>query len=139
MREQAEKRAQEALAHELAVQDDCRTALTQVGERLHRAHAAGASEAGATATGAQLSARQAYVERIERERQTAAHGLAWQEKQVEAGRERLKRAAAEHEVLERLKQRRHAEHRRASDRAEESLLSEVALVRHRRAAAEACR
>jgi flagellar export protein FliJ len=137
MREQAEKQAQEALAHELAVQDDCRTALTQVGERLRLAHEAGEAKAGGTASGAQLFARQAYVERIERERQTAAHGLAWQEKQVAAGRERLKLAAAEHEVMERLKQRRHAEHRRASDRAEESLLSEVALVRHRRAAAEA--
>ena len=137
MREQAEKQAQEALAHELAVQNDCRTALTQVGERLRLAHEAGVAKAGVTATGAQLFARQAYVERIERERQTAAHGLAWQENQVAAGRERLKRAAAEHEVMERLKQRRHAEHRRASDRAEESLLSEVALVRHRRAAAEA--
>jgi flagellar export protein FliJ len=72
------------------------------------------------------------MERVERERDAAAHGAAAQAIEVDAGRSRLARAAIEHETLVRLKARKRSEHDRVVARKETAALDEVAITRHLR-------
>jgi len=127
LREQVEKQAQEALAHELAADAARRAELERAGARLDEATRAGTPE---TVSGPDLAARQAFVERLERERLDAHASVARQEREVALRRLGLERAAREREALERLKRRRLAAHRLVSARAEEATLSEIGLQRH---------
>ena len=80
-------------------------------------------------------AAQVWVERAERERQTAELDLGRREAEVDARRIVLAGAARDHEVISRLKQRRQGDHERAAAAAEQATLDEVALAVHRRGAA----
>lgn len=132
LREQAERQAQEALARELRRQRDRETELDAATRRVDSARGTGDLQPGAEVSGHDLRAFQAYMERVEREREAAAHGVAAQALEVDAGRSRLARAAAEHEALVRLKARKRSQHERAVARAETAALDEVAISRHLR-------
>jgi flagellar FliJ protein len=132
LREQAERQAQEALARELRRQRDRETELDAATRRVDDARGTGDLRPGTEITGHDLRAFQAYMERVERERDVAANGVAAQAVQVDAGRTRLARASIEHETLVRLKARRRSEHDRAVARAQTAALDEVAIARHRR-------
>ena len=136
LREQAEQLAKEELARELARQAQRDAELDAAEERLRDARAAGQLAAGTTVTGLDLVSLQAYVERRERERLAALDDARAQEQEVGVSRKRFEAAARDRAVLERLKQRRADEHRRAEAKAEEATLGEIAINRHRRAAGE---
>lgn len=132
LREQVEREAQEALARELATDAQRRAELARAGERLTAATTG--AIAGDAASGADLAARQAFIERLERERLAARATVAGQEREVALRRLGLEQAAREREALERLKRRRLAAHRVVTARAEEAALSEIALQTHGRSA-----
>lgn len=132
LREQAERQAQEALARELRRQRDRETELDAATRRVDDARGTGDLRPGTEVSGQDLRTFQAYMERVERERDAAAHGVAAQELEVDAGRSRLARASIEHETLVRLKARRRTEHDRAVARAQTARLDEIAIARHLR-------
>jgi flagellar FliJ protein len=132
LREQAEQQAQEQLATELALQARRESALREASRRAAAARTARAPKHGATVTGHELQARDAFVARTEREHERARHELAASEQQVASSRGRVVEAGREREVLERLKRRRASEHAREVARQEEQTLSEVALTTHLR-------
>ena len=132
LREQAERQAQEALARELRRQRDRETELDAATRRVDDARGTGELQPGTEVSGHDLRAFQAYMERVERERDTAAHGLAAQALEVDAGCSRLAQAAIEHKTLVRLKARKRTEHDRAVARAQTAALDEVAIARHLR-------
>ena len=83
-------------------------------------------------TGTDLLAAQAYIERAERTRREAALDLDRRDVEVTARRVALQAAARDRQVLDKLKQRQHADHNRAWARRAQGALDEVALSVHRR-------
>jgi flagellar protein FliJ len=130
LRQQAERQAQEALARELRRQRDRETELDAATRRVDDARGTGDLRPGTEVSGQDLRAFQAYMERVERERDAAEHGVAAQALEVDAGRSRLARASIEHETLVRLKARKRTEHDRAVARAQTARLDEIAIARH---------
>lgn len=133
LRERAEEHAREELARELQ--------LRLRGEALLREATYAASAARDTgrgaferfgASGADLIAAQAFMERAERDRREAALDLDRQDAEVEARRRALTEAAREREAIDRLKNRQKAVHEREAARREQIELDEVALGMHRR-------
>jgi flagellar FliJ protein len=133
LRERAEERAREELARELQLRLRGEALLR---EATHNVSAARDTGRGAVltsgASGADLLAAQAYMERAERDRREAAQDLDRQDAQVEARRQALTEAAREREVIDRLKERQRATHVREAARREQIALDEVALAVHRR-------
>lgn len=135
LREQAETQRKEELAHELLRHAETQAALRRAHESLADAHSAGTTLLGRQLSGAELSLRQAFVERLEREAVRAHHGVAEQEQVVELRREALVGAARDRQVLDRLRERRLREHEQETLRHEEGALGEIALAVHRRISA----
>jgi flagellar protein FliJ len=133
LRERAEENAREELARELQLRLRGEALLR---EATHAVTAARDTGRGAFqrfgATGADLIAAQAFMERTERDRREAALDLDRQDAEVEARRRALTEAARERETIDRLKQRQKAEHEREVARREQNELDEVALGMHRR-------
>ena len=75
------------------------------------------------------------MERASRARHAAELELGRREAEVDARRTALLAAARERQVLERLKERRQADHQAQSERIEGALLDEMAISAHRRAGA----
>ncbi len=100
------------------------------GQRL----AAGES-AGEPVDATELLARQAFIEHVEAQRTMGVRELERHEADVANRNAQLGLAAREHRMLERLKERQHAEHTRAAARREDQQLDEIALERFRRSAA----
>ncbi len=133
LRERAEESAREVLARELT--------LRIRGEAILR-EAAGAVSAAcdtgrdtvltAGASGADLLAAQAWLERAERRRVDAAADLTRRDAEVERSRAALAEAAREREVIEQLKRRRRADHDAEVLRLAQISLDEIALNVHRR-------
>jgi flagellar export protein FliJ len=88
-----------------------------------------------TVDATELAARQAFLERIEVQRGTGARELREHEQDVCARDLELVRAAREHEMLKRLKERQHSEHDREMDRREQVALDEIASQNFRRSVA----
>ncbi|HSZ69928.1 MAG TPA: flagellar export protein FliJ [Solirubrobacteraceae bacterium] len=88
-----------------------------------------------TVDAAELRARQAFVERIEAQRVSDVRELRRHEADVAERDNELGDAAREHRMLERLKERQHAEHDREAGRREGIALDEIAIDRFRRSAA----
>ncbi len=131
-----EDRAREEFAASLSRRSRGAEVLATAAERIERAREgrrAGTHASGLSAR--DLHAHHLWLERLERDRQGAELALARQDAEVEACRDALGRARQDREVLERLKGRRAAEHRRAEDRREGARLDELALTMHRRGAA----
>ena len=83
-------------------------------------------------SGAELLALQAYLERTERQRESAALELDRRQAEVDARRQALAVRSQERQVLERLKDRRRDDHKREMERHEGALLDEMAINAHRR-------
>jgi flagellar export protein FliJ len=137
LRERREDLARQALAQALTQRSDSRAHLDTVDANLEQARAEQRSATGpaATATAAELQARQAFVEHVENQRVAGLRELERHETLVAERDVELGCAAREHEMLERLKERQRNEHRRALERQEGGLLDEIALDRFRRSAA----
>ena len=135
LRERAEDLAKEELAASMSLRMRGETMLRSAQAELEQARATRrfSTEEG-PASGADLAAAQAYVEHAERRKESAALDLDRQEAEVDARRDALEQAAREHKVLEKLKERRRAEHAVKAARAESTLLDELALSVHRRGA-----
>jgi flagellar FliJ protein len=84
------------------------------------------------ASGSDLIAAQAWIERTERNRIEAAQDLDRQDAQVDASRQALTAAMRDREVIDRLKQRRQADHNREMARKQQVELDEIAIGVYRR-------
>ena len=135
LRERAEETAKEELAAGLAHRLRGAALLEQATHAAGEARTLLGGAAMAGASGADLRAAQAWVERAERDRQAAALDLDRRDAEVEARRTVLARAARDHEVISRLKERRQADHQREQAAREQAFLDEVSLSVHRRGAA----
>jgi flagellar FliJ protein len=132
LRESFEDQAKEELAASLSTRLKGEAMLRAASESFSSAQATRRQTAVLEMSGQDLLAAQAYVERTARARQAAELELDRREAEVDARRTALVAAARDRQVLERLKERRKADHRRESDRVEGVLLDEMAIVSHRR-------
>lgn len=132
LRERAEREATERLAASMA---DHRRGMDDLQAADQRVSLARDGHRDTTiGTGADLLAGQAWLERIERARHTAALVVDRREADVDARRGQLVQAARDHRALRRLSERRRQEHDRKVARIEAAELDEVALAVHRRGA-----
>jgi flagellar FliJ protein len=134
LRESFEDQAKEDLASSLSTRTAGEAMLHAASERCGDAHDARRANVSGEVTGQDLLAAQAFVERTHRARLAAELELGRREAEVEARRGALIAAARERQVLERLKERRRADHNRESARLDGVLLDEIAITGHRRAA-----
>ena len=132
LREQAEEKAQEELASSLSVRLKGEAMLRAAAESVNGAQRARRESATLDLSGSELIALQHYLERAERARESAALELDRRDAEVDARRAALTARSQERQVLERLKERRRADHQREVDRRESLLLDEMALNAHRR-------
>jgi flagellar FliJ protein len=137
LREQAESQAREELARELARKADRDADLSAAQERFDTARRSDRLTEGSSTSAHELISLEAYVQRRKLEREQARAGLSAQEVEVGESRTRLEHAARDRAMLERLKERRQSEHRIATGRIEDAVLSEIALSIHRRAGDDA--
>lgn len=137
LRRQAERSAQEALAASLGRQLDSERSLGEIEATIEGARAAerlAATESGERVlrSGDELTAANAYLERLAGSRAAAVRDLSERECEVEQSRRGLLDAARERQALDRLRERRLAEHEREAARAEGAQIDELALAVHRR-------
>jgi len=137
LRERGEDVAREELAGALQAREAGRAALAAAGARLAAARAGHRSATGDGAGGRDLLAHQAWLEAGERAERAAQLELHRLDAQVEACQAALRQAAQERHVLERLKDRKQAEHAREAERRQGALLDELSLAMHRRGGAAA--
>jgi flagellar FliJ protein len=135
LRERAEERAREDLAHELRLRLRGEAMLLEATQAASAATKSGRDTVTSRASGSDLIAAQAYIERAETKRREAALDLDRQDAEVEARRAALQAAARERQVMDKLKERQHAAHNAAWAIKAQGALDEVALAVHRRGAA----
>ena len=135
LRERAEEEAREELASSLAIRMKGEAMLRAAAEDVDGAHDARRGASGANLSGAELLALQAYLERAERQRESAALELDRRDAEVDARRVALTQRSQERQVLEKLKERRAEDHRAETQRREGVLLDEMAISMHRRTGA----
>ena len=134
LRERAEDQAKEEYASSLAHRLQGEALLRAAAETRDRARSE-AHAVGAGASGTDLIASQAWLERLERARQAAELELDRRDAEVEARHVALVNAARERHALERLAEKRRAEHALEANRREAYELDELAAAGHRRRAA----
>jgi flagellar protein FliJ len=136
LRERAEDTAREELARELSHRVRGEALLRQATSAVSSARDAGRDTVlKAGASGADLLAAQAWMERVERHRLDAVADLDQRDAEVARSRAALTEAAREREVIERLKCRRRADHDAEALRRSQIVLDEVALTVYRRGSA----
>lgn len=135
VRERKEKLAQQELARSISRLSSTQSELQSAEAQLQSAQAEQRSSSKATLGAVELQSRQAFLERVERDRSHKAGELKRSEADVAARGAALVRAAGEHEMLNRLRERRRAEHEREAALREGKLLDEIAATRHRRSIA----
>ncbi len=137
LRERREKLAQQELARSISRLSDTRESLHSAEADLERAqHEQRACSAqSATAGAAELQLRQAFLERVEQQRDQRELDVSRGEAEVASRNAELTRAAGEREMLERLRTRRRSEHERDTARRESRVLDEMAAARTRRTVA----
>jgi flagellar protein FliJ len=136
LRERAEDTAREELARELSHRVRGEALLRQATSAVSSARDAGRDTVlKAGASGADLLAAQAWMERVERHRLDAVADLDQRDAEVARSRAALTEAAREREVIERLKRRRRADHDAEALRRSQIVLDEVALTVYRRGSA----
>ncbi|HEY1687865.1 MAG TPA: flagellar export protein FliJ [Solirubrobacteraceae bacterium] len=137
LRERKEDLAKQELALALGRLSDSEGALHAASERLAQAQQErrSATTAADTFSGADLRAGQAFLERVEHQRSTGVEALKRSELEVVDRGAALSKAAQEHQMLERLKQRQRDEHMRELARREGAMLDEIAIDRFRRSTA----
>lgn len=137
LRERREDLAREEFSKAVSRLQGSRERLQAVEEHLERVRAEQRRASG-PASGVdiqELRARQAIVEQVEAQRVGGARELAQREADLAERSDALGVAAREHRMLERLKERQHAEHERETRRQESIVLDEIAIDRFRRSAA----
>jgi flagellar export protein FliJ len=127
VREHAEQVAMRDLAGELRHADALRTELQSTEQRLD---AARDGHREVTLTAVELAAQQLYLERVEREVADAKYRAQLQDGHVEATRERLQEAARDRQQVDRLAERRRAEHDRGERRRERDDGDEISIQMH---------
>jgi len=132
LRERAETRAQEDLAHELRLHLRGEAMLREATYIASAATEAGRNAVQAASSGTDLIAVQAFIERTERTRREAALDLDRQEAEVAARRTALQAAARERQVMQKLEERQRADHQAEWARRAQGELDEIALGVHRR-------
>jgi flagellar FliJ protein len=132
LREHAEDQAREELASSMAVRTKGEAMLRAAADDVTTAQDARRRNAAADLSGAELLALQAYLERTERQRESASLELDRRQAEEDARRQALTVRSQERQVLERLKDRRREDHKREAERREGALLDEMAIVAHRR-------
>lgn len=135
LREGAEQRAKEELAAGLAHRVRGEAVLQEAARVAGQARTAAHTTVLSGASGADLVAAELWAERAERARQNAELDLDRRDAEVSARRQVLARAARDHEVVARLRDRAQADHERESARRAQADLDEIALTVHRRGAA----
>lgn len=137
LRERREDLARQELAKAVTRLAGSRERLEAVEEHLERVRAEQrvATSPASTVDIQELRARQAIVEQVEAQRVGGARELAQREADVAERGSELGHAAREHRMLERLKERQHAEHDREVRRQENIVLDEIAIDGFRRSAA----
>jgi flagellar FliJ protein len=133
LRERAEDHAKEEYAASLAHRTEGESLLQAAAETRDRARAEARFAAGLS--GMDLLASQAWLERLERARQAAELELDRRDAEVEARHVALVNAARDRHALERLAEKRRAEHTLEMNRREAYELDELAAAGHRRRAA----
>lgn len=136
LRQQTERSAQEELATSIGRRLSSERSLQEIDatiEGAQESERSAARDGGAQArSGEELLAMDAYLERLAGTRAAAARNLAESEGEVADRRGTLVAAARERQALDRLRDRRLAEHRQEATRAEGGQLDELALAAHRR-------
>ncbi len=136
LRERKEKLAQQELARSISRLTDTRERLASAEAGVERAQAEQrAATAPGTIDGAELRARQVFLEHAEQLRSQRAADVASGEADVAGRGAELAVAAGEHEMLKRLRGRRRTEHERETARRESRVLDEMAASRARRSVA----
>jgi len=135
LRERKEQLAKTELANAMRRLSESEDRLRAADERLAHAREQQRSATGAATSGAEMSARQAYLERAEALRRRGAQEMTHSESEVDDRHARLGHAAQERQMLERLKERRRGEHTRELARRDANALDEMAIERFRRSAA----
>jgi flagellar protein FliJ len=136
LRERAEDAAREELARELSHRVRGEALLRQATSAVSSARDAGRDTVlKVGASGADLLAAQAWMERVERHRLDAVADLDQRDAEVARTRAALTEAAREREVIERLKRKRRADHDAEALRRSQIVLDEVALTVYRRGSA----
>ncbi len=137
VRERKEKLAQQELARSMSRLSDTRAELQSAEASVERArtHQRDASSAAELLDGAELQARQAFLERVEADRSHCAQDVRRGEAEVADRGEKLVVAAGEHEMLNRLRERRRSEHELEAARHESKLMDEMAAARPGRSVA----
>src|SRR3954469_14049721 len=131
LRERAEDQAKEEYAASLAHRLEGAALLRAAAETRDRARS-DARTAPTGASGMDLLASQAWLDRLELARQAAELELDRRDAEVEARHVALVNAARERHALERLSQKRRAEHALETNRREAYELDELAAAGHRR-------
>lgn len=121
-----EDRAKEAFAAGLAERVRGAAMLAAASQELDDAHAARRGGAPA-ASGQDLVSMQAYLDRVEQSRRDAERELADSEAALDQRRSALTEASRRRQALDRLKERRAAEHAAEAARRESAFLDELAL------------
>ena len=137
VRERKEKLAQQELARSMSRLGDTRAELRTAEESVRRAQTEQrtASAAAEPVGAAELQARQAFLERVEENRSRRAQDVRRGEAEVVDLGAKLVVAASEHEMLNRLRERRRGEHDREVARTEGKLMDEIAATRSGRSVA----
>jgi flagellar protein FliJ len=134
LRERAEDEAKEEYAASIAHRLEGIALLRAAAEHRDAARRSAAGlpvDAGAL-SGTDLLASRAWLDRLERAREAAALELDRREAEVDARHTALVHAARERHALERLHERRRADHALEAGRRESAELDELALAAHRR-------
>jgi flagellar protein FliJ len=126
VRERKEKLAQQELARSISRLSSTREELRNTEALLERAQDEHRSVVAGTVGAAELQSRQAFLERIEARRTVSAIDVTREEAEVADRNAALVIAAGEHEMLNRLRDRRRGEHERESMRSENKVLDEMA-------------
>jgi flagellar protein FliJ len=135
LRERAEEAAREELARELSHRVHGERLLREATRAASAARVTGRDTALTGASGAELLAAQAWMERAESRRVDAVADLVRRDAEVARSRTALAEAAREREAIERLRRRRRADHDAEVLRRAQIALDEVALTVHRRGSA----
>ena len=137
LRERAEERAREELTSELRARDEVANRLDTAVAAVDSAREAGRSVVHGRVSASDLIGIQSFIERREQLRVEASLDLDRQEAEVAVRRENLAAAARDRQAIDKLKERRKAEHDAEWGLKIQNQLDELALAMHRRGGAVA--
>ncbi len=129
MRERKEKLAQQELARSITRMSSCQAELQSAEAELQSAQDEQRLAPHGTLGAVELQSRQAFLERVEANRSRQALEMQRSEAEVAARNIELTHAAGEHEMLNRLRERRRQEHERDAALSESKVLDEMAASR----------